>query len=524
MKTTQMSCSLVVSILFAAAACAQAAAKLKVGDPAPKLQVGKWAQGEEVKELERGKAYLVEFWATWCGPCIISIPHVNEIHTKYRDKDLVVIGQNVWERDPSAVPPFLKKMGQKMTYRVALDTAAEGGKMAETWMEAAGQSGIPAAFLVDKAGLIAWIGHPMKLKEELIEQVLAGSFDIKKAAADYAERQKAEMEIEKLWGEFQQQTRKEEWDRAESTLTRMENLLPENERSDLGPLRFKLLLSREDYKRAYKLAGELSDAQPGNAMMQNDIAWEIATKEGVAERDLVLAEKIARRASEAAKGEDAAILDTLARVLFMKGEKEQAIEFQQKAVDFATGGSKAQFEKVLESYKRGRLPSEEPAAVLRRELSRSIDKGEWDKAEAALKELDKLLPEKERSRLEMPRFRILLGQRNYAAAWKLAAELSDTHKDEPMFQNQLAWEIVTREIDQRDLDLAERIARRGHDATKGNNAELLDTLARVLFMKGQKEPAIEMQQKAVEFAKGRRKEQFQATLDSYKEGKLPKPY
>ncbi len=140
-------------------------ATLMVGHAAPKLQVSKWAQGEPVKDFERDKAYIVEFWATWCGPCVATIPHVNDLHTKFKDKGLVVIGQNVWENDTSKVEPFIKKMGEKMTYRVALDSmeGSEKGKMAETWMMAAGQNGIPAAFVVDKQGKIAWIGHPNSL-------------------------------------------------------------------------------------------------------------------------------------------------------------------------------------------------------------------------------------------------------------------------------------------------------------------------------------------------------------------------
>src|SRR5436190_22041055 len=133
-----------------------ASATLNRGDPAPKLQTGTWVQGEPVKDFEKGKAYIVEFWATWCGPCRVSIPHLNEIHNKFKDKNLVVIGQDCFERDESLVKPFVKKMDDKMTYRVALDDkqVSDKGKMAETWMEAAGQNGIPSAFLVDTKGVI----------------------------------------------------------------------------------------------------------------------------------------------------------------------------------------------------------------------------------------------------------------------------------------------------------------------------------------------------------------------------------
>ena len=161
-----------------------AAPTLKVGDPTPKLQTGKWVQGDPLKDFEKGKAYLVEFWATWCPPCRRSIPHLNEIHEKYKDKGLIVIGQNCSERDDSGVAPFVKKMGDKMTYRVALDDKRSDaeGRMSKTWMEAAGQEGIPTAFLVDTKGVIAWIGHPMELKDSVIESVLSGKSPVSKGA------------------------------------------------------------------------------------------------------------------------------------------------------------------------------------------------------------------------------------------------------------------------------------------------------------------------------------------------------
>jgi thiol-disulfide isomerase/thioredoxin len=185
MKVEQL--KLTAALLVATAGMAftlTAEQTLKVGDPAPKLLTGKWVQGDPVTDFEKGKAYIVEFWATWCPPCRASIPHLNEIYEKYRDKGLVVIGQDCFERDDSVVAPFVKKMGDKMTYRVALDDKAsdKNGQMAKTWMEAAGRDGIPSAFLVDSKGIIAWIGHPMELKPEVIEGALSGKTSVSKGA------------------------------------------------------------------------------------------------------------------------------------------------------------------------------------------------------------------------------------------------------------------------------------------------------------------------------------------------------
>lgn len=150
---------------------------LKIGDPAPPIAVARFVKGEPVTELEQGQVYVLEFWATWCGPCVEAIPHVSELQAKYKDRGVVVIGTSVWESDPeqSKVEPFVARMGDKMNYRVAMDDRSGGGKgkMAETWMTAAGQNGIPASFIVDRSGKIAWIGHPMELEKHL-EKVVAG--------------------------------------------------------------------------------------------------------------------------------------------------------------------------------------------------------------------------------------------------------------------------------------------------------------------------------------------------------------
>ena len=362
MKTIQLKWpATVAALVLSATLSLSAQTTLKVGDPAPKLLTGDWVQGEPVKEFQKGKAYIVEFWATWCGPCRVSIPHLNEIHHKFKDKGLIVIGQDCWERDESLVKPFIKKMDDKMTYRVALDDKAgnEKGKMAQTWMEAAGQNGIPSSFLVDTKGFIAWIGHPMNLKEGIIEEVLAGTFDVKRAAADQEMRQKNEAKMRAVWADVNAAMQRKKWDDAAAKLAEAEKLLPEGDREGLDMVRFSILVGKKDYPAAYKLASKMSDAHPDNAMLQNQLAWQIATDEAIAERDLALARKIATRANEAAKGKDAAILDTLARVLFMQGKKEEAIELQTKAVNLAESGLKNSLQKTLQSYQRGELPKAE---------------------------------------------------------------------------------------------------------------------------------------------------------------------
>jgi len=81
---------------------------VKVGEAAPRLQPSGWVQGDPVKQLEPGKAYLVEFWATWCPPCRESIPHLNELHKQFKDKGLIVIGTSVGE-DQQRVKELSKK-------------------------------------------------------------------------------------------------------------------------------------------------------------------------------------------------------------------------------------------------------------------------------------------------------------------------------------------------------------------------------------------------------------------------------
>jgi thiol-disulfide isomerase/thioredoxin len=358
-KLAALAAALVLTASTASSQEEKPAATLKPGDPAPKLQTGKFVQGEPVKEFKKGTAYIVEFWATWCGPCKVSIPHLNEIHNKFKDKGLVVIGQDVWEQDESQVEPFVKKMGDKMTYRVALDDkqGSDKGKMAETWMEAAGQNGIPAAFLIDKEGKVAWIGHPGELDDSTVQEVLDGKFDVKKAAAKSEEAKKQQQELMKLSRQLSSAMQEKDWTKAESTMADIEKLLPESQKKVLDGVRMQIFLSKDDLDNAAKMALSVSDSNKDNAMVQNQLAWKLATQNGLKGDALDTAAKIAARGNDIAEGKDPAVLDTLARLTFMQGKKDEAIKLETKAVGLANDDMKEQLQKTLDSYKDGKLPA-----------------------------------------------------------------------------------------------------------------------------------------------------------------------
>ena len=157
--------------------------KLKVGDSAPPLAVSNWLHGAEVKRFEPGHIYVVEFWATWCGPCRQIMPHVGDLQDEYRDKRVTFIGFASEANDKEAnVNAFVARQGPKLGYTFAFGSGTETHN---AYMKASGQMGIPCSFVVDKQGRVAYIGHPLFL-DFVLPKVLDGTWDQKEGAATLA--------------------------------------------------------------------------------------------------------------------------------------------------------------------------------------------------------------------------------------------------------------------------------------------------------------------------------------------------
>ncbi|RYX87552.1 TlpA family protein disulfide reductase [bacterium] len=128
---------------------------ITIGQKAPDIKVKAWLKGDPVSGFEPGKVYVVEFWATWCKPCINLMPQLSKLAQKYAGK-VEVIGINILDKSPQTkIAEFVKDMGNKMEYVVGLDD----GYMNENWFMASGSSGIPTSFIVDQRGNIAWYGN-----------------------------------------------------------------------------------------------------------------------------------------------------------------------------------------------------------------------------------------------------------------------------------------------------------------------------------------------------------------------------
>ncbi len=135
-------------------------AAVSVGDH-PQINF-KATDGTQVtSESLRGRLVIVDFWATWCGPCVKAVPHMLKLNQQYSARGVQIIGISR-DSDRRALERFVSN--KRMTWPQFFDKN-ETAKMSRAW----GVSGIPSIFILSPQGEVLWIGHPARMDKPFAE-------------------------------------------------------------------------------------------------------------------------------------------------------------------------------------------------------------------------------------------------------------------------------------------------------------------------------------------------------------------
>ena len=343
---------------------------LAPGSKAPELQINNWVKGGPVKIADgKGKnIYVIEFWATWCPPCRMSIPHLSKLQKEYKDKGLIVVG--ITNEELPKVKQFVKTQTD-MNYNVAVDT--EGTTYA-AYME--GVQGIPHAFIVDKEGRIAWAGHPMEM-DAVLEHMVKGDFNPENAEkiAELTKKLQAARSMEdaiKLAKEILV------LDSNNDLAYRVLTYIARQPEQRTGIVQFlnKLIQNQPDMHRPYFVKIQMLTLDKGqnqdeirktittfaknfknNATKLNSMAWYILNDMPFPSpylKEALEASKLAVKNSDSGNTKlKAGHIDTLARCYYSVGRVDLAIKEQEKAINLLKGTQEEKaFTDTLNYYKQ----------------------------------------------------------------------------------------------------------------------------------------------------------------------------
>jgi thiol-disulfide isomerase/thioredoxin len=374
---------------------------LTIGSKAPEIDIEHWVslgndRFKAIKSFETDKVYVVEFWATWCGPCVQSMPHLVEMQNKFADKGVQII--SVSDEDLETVEGFLSRKvrgsqeGDKAsTYgeltRAYCLTTDPDGSVHSAYMNAAGQNGIPCCFIVGKTGQIEWIGHPIEMDEPLAA-VVDNTWDRDAFASEFKAMQRIEFLANRIMRmpkekalEAIEQARKEAGDN-ETIKQQLDRLVLQVELQGLGPL-----MQKNDIAGAMKLLDELATrnaefgeqvlnikmmiysqvkdyagmgkvlaeaAESDDGMMLNMMAWnafEMLSQMDQPAPELLKGAIVAAEKAVKVMPGSGAVLDTLSHLVHIAGDLDRAIELQSKAVTLPDGDQE-EIKQFLEELKK----------------------------------------------------------------------------------------------------------------------------------------------------------------------------
>jgi thiol-disulfide isomerase/thioredoxin len=382
----------------------QAEDGLTIGSPAPAIDIEHWVSNgngkfKPITKFEKDKVYVVEFWATWCGPCVASMPHLVELQKRFAGKNVQII--SISDEDMETVEGFLKreiKGGAKaddapktygeLTSAYCLTTDPDRS-CHTAYMEAAGQNGIPCAFIVGKDSRIEYIGHPMEMDEPL-SKIADGTWDRAAFAAEFKEQQVISQAMNKIMRLAQRDPNAavEKIDEVLATINKPElklqlslmklQLLARGGKIDeavtladelaanpqakefklqLQMMKVQFLSQAPEDKRLAPAVTELLNDKTLDPQAVNFVAWTIVEKmeSGDFKNDELLklclssVEKVVAKMEGQTK---AATLDTLAHLQKLNGDSAAAIKTLEEALKLVEDDQlKAQIQDYLEKLK-----------------------------------------------------------------------------------------------------------------------------------------------------------------------------
>ena len=302
-----------------------------------------WLQGTPVKEWEKDKVYIFEFWATWCGPCLAAMPHMEQLHQAFKDNPgMQIIGVNVMDRkSPEALKEFLKNRPSPLTYTMAVDV--DGKRTREKWLAPMDVNGIPHAFAV-KNGKLIWRGHPVKLSEEIMQAMLKPDFSAASLPSENsdagAREWKRYREVSKKLGEV---VRKEGKQGAMAFLKQIQDSreFQQDQMIQLKMIPFIVLAEKGEFQEAQSVLDSLCKEYPDNYRVQINVAGTLMEGKSVpaGKMDAALVERCLNRCIEISrKGNKEASLPwrLMGELRERQGNMKEALRDMEKALSLTS--------------------------------------------------------------------------------------------------------------------------------------------------------------------------------------------
>jgi thiol-disulfide isomerase/thioredoxin len=344
------------------------------GDEAPELAVKKWVKNGPVRiylKKPMARFYVIEFWATWSRTCRDTIPLLNYLQKKYRDKRVLVAA--ISSETEAELKKFLDGSKEEFIYALGIDGENDVGK---AYMDVT-DTVIPKAFIVDSIGTILWKGDPVDL-DRVMGKIIAGDFDLDKQKKISLLHQEMRVALQSgaVDAIVKSSNKILEIDPADGLAVRGRLFVYEKRAQYKDALQFidELIKTRPEYSRFYflklemlirqgvgrddfaKVAETIFQKFKNDPDVMSELAWKLMEELPFGMLPANIAFKAAAKAVNNYHGDDvekiAAFKETLGRAYALQGRLKEAEKLQSEVCKKLTGTSGYKHARQILDYYR----------------------------------------------------------------------------------------------------------------------------------------------------------------------------